>query len=146
MKRALRILSAAGVLCLVLFAACKKESVNGPDDPVVNAAGTWNGAYDDSVSDGIFSFTLTQTDSIITGTYTATSSKGVSGSGTVTGVISGKSFICQTSATSGICTVVNNVSGIFTGFHQGSSFSATYAGSNSCGGSWGNGTLSLTKQ
>jgi len=146
-KRHLRILG-AGLSCLLLLATCKKgESIiDPPDPPEPDFSGKWSGTYGDSVSNGTFTFTFTQNDTIVAGSYSAISSVGFAGGGTVSGNISGKNFQVQTSATSGSCTIVNNVSGSCTGFQRGSSLSATYAGTNTCGGSWSNGTLALTKQ
>ncbi len=148
MKTTLTVFTTASVFCFLLFATCKKEGSSGINTPVPppEITGTWSGIYSDSVSSGTFTFTLVQQDTMITGTYSATSSTGFTGGGSVGGTQSGKNFKIRTTSVVNNCTIVNDVAGSFTGSSIGSTLSGTYSGSNSCGGGWSGGVLSLTKQ
>jgi len=115
----------------------------------MNIAGTWKGTASDSTGPGDITLTITQSDASVSGTATFNlTGTPVTGRGTLSGSVSGSTLHVTISIPAGgfdapytTCTATMNTDGqIGSG-----SITATYSGTNSCGGPISSGTMTLSK-
>ena len=144
------------MLALALMNACSGGGDSpGPTQPPssdsVSLSGTWTGSATDSSGGGPMSWQLTQANTSFSGTVTMTdTATGINGRGSVSGTVSGSSIRFSIAVPAGgfdspfaSCTATVSGDGQFA---SSSSLTGTYTGSNSCGGSIGSGSLTLSKQ
>lgn len=153
--RVARTVGAVSFACALAACGGGGSSASGspaaPSSPStsVNLTGTWSGTASDSSGPGRMTWQLTQSGSAISGTFTmADDAQSVSGSGTVSGTVSGAAIQFSLSVPAGgfdgkYAACSSTVSG--SGSATGSSISGSYSGS-SCGGAISSGQLALSKQ
>ena len=145
MKRQIVALGAflAGVVLLTI--GCDKSTDITIDGLQLDFSGKWSGTYADNAMHGSLSFYLRQDMTSVTGSYVGIDTSGYTGTGTVTGAVSGMNFVGRFTGLSAHPPVIANVSGKFTGNKVGDTLSTTYTATDGLGANL-SGTMCLTKQ
>jgi hypothetical protein len=154
MKWCERLRGGLAVLLLAAAPACGGGSSSGsspsaPTSTATSIAGTWKGTASDSSGPGDITLTITQNDVNVSGTaefkLTGTS---VTGRGTLSGTVSGANVHLTITIPAGgfdapysACTATVTTDGQISS----ASITATYSGTNSCGGPITSGTMTLSK-
>jgi hypothetical protein len=121
-----------------------KVTINLPLD----LTGIWRGTGTDMTGSSTFAVGFTQQGSAITGTATITRSNGQPGGGTFSGTVANVgatvtfTIVIPTVTANRTCTLTLNATAQATT----TTLTGTYTGSDSCAGSIGGGTMTLTKQ
>ena len=147
------------LFALVLVTLAALACNDGPTSPVtigsgsgpLDVAGTWTGTANDSAGPMTMTWRLTQSDRNLTGTFNATTTVGapIYTAGAITGTVSATAVSFTITVPAGGIFDAPDCSATFTGTAddvQPDSMAGTYAGTDSCGGTFVGGRFTLLKQ
>lgn len=150
------------LLCLALVSLVALACDDGPTSPVTISSGnsgsralavtgTWIGTATDSTRQMTMTWQLTQSDSNVTGTFTATAPVGtpIYTGGSIAGTASATALAFTIAVPRGSVVDAPDCSATFSGTAddvRADSMSGTYSGADTCGGTFVGGRFTLLKQ
>jgi Na+-transporting NADH:ubiquinone oxidoreductase subunit NqrB len=150
------------LLCLALVSVVALACDDGPTSPVkissgnsgsraLAVTGTWIGTATDSTRQMTMTWQLAQSDSNVTGTFTATTPVGapIYTGGSIAGTVSATALVFTIAVPRGSVVDAADCTATFAGTAddvRADSMSGTYSGTDTCGGTFAGGRFTLLKQ